>query len=156
MSSFDKKVGGCNVSHEYTVLQVVKAKVTEKDKKENGKTVKIRTFKEINKAEIDVFKATLTASDLGQELAFSYQRGGNEKDAKDQIGRVLATFTMTKTFELSLKYKTEFEVLEAHTFKPLITAFPGIEAQSIADVFSQWLCTPEFFQHLKIGLTFSS
>ncbi|MEG4507004.1 hypothetical protein QUA81_25430 [Microcoleus sp. F6_B4] len=139
---------------EYTLLQVVKAKVTEKEKVVNGQLVKVKTFKEVAKAKTDVLKATLTSSDLGRQLAFSFQRGGNEEDAKDPESRILATFTVAKksdkNFELSFTYKTEFEALGAHTYKPLIIAFPGIEAISIADVFSQWLCTPEFFEHLKI------
>jgi hypothetical protein len=149
-TSFDKKIGSFQVSHEYTQLQIVAAKTSVKTKILNGLEVKTTIFKEINKAKTDVLKATLTSSDLGQQLAFSYQRGGNEEDAKDQIGRILATFTMTKDFKMSMVSNHEFNAINSYVFKPLITAFPGIEGESISDVFSQWLCTSEFFEHLKI------
>ena len=150
MSSFSKNIGSFQVSHEYTQLQVVEAKITEKVKKENGQEVKTKIFKEVSKAKTDILTARLTASDLGQELTFRMQRGGNKEDAKDPLGRVLATFTMTKDFQLSMVCTHEFNAIDSHIYKPLLTAFPDIEAQSISDVFSQWLCTDEFFSHLQI------
>lgn len=149
-TSFDKKVGAFQVSHEYTQLQLVAAKVTEKTKNENGQQVKIRTFKEINKAKTDTLTARLTSSELGQQLSFGFMRGGSEEDAKDPISRILAVFTMTVDFKMSMVSNHEFNAIDSYIFKPLITAFPGIEAESVSDVFSQWLCTPEFFEHLKI------
>jgi len=150
MSSFTKQIGSFQVSHEYTQLEVVKAKVTEKEKVTNGQLVKTKTFKEVAKAKTDILTVRLTTSDLGQQLTFCFQRGGNEEDAKDPVSRILATFTMTKDFKLSMVCNQEFNAISSYTFKPLLTAFPGIEAGSISDVFSQWLCTDEFFEHLKI------
>lgn len=149
-TSFDKKIGSFQVSHEYTQLEVIKAKVTEKDKVTNGQTVKIKTFKEVNKAKTDKLKVQLTSSELGQQLAFSLQRGGNEEDAKDPTSRILAMFTMTKDFQLSMVCNTEFTEISSYVYKPLLTAFPGIEANSVSDVFAQWLCSKEFFEHLQI------
>lgn len=150
MSSFSKNIGSFQVSHEYTQLQVVKAKITEKTKVVNGQEVKTKVFKEVTKAKTDILTARLTASDLGQELTFRMQRGGNEEDAKDPLGRVLATFIMTKDFKLSMVCTHEFNTIDSYIYKPLLTAFPDIEAQSVSDVFSQWLCTDEFFSHLQI------
>ena len=150
MSSFTKQIGSYQVSHEYTQLQVIKAKVTEKEKVVKGKSVKVKTFKEVANTKTDTFTVRLTTSDLGQQLTFCFQRGGNDEDAKDPLSRVLATFTMTKRFELSMVCNTEFNQINSYTYQPLLTAFPGIEATSISDVFSQWLCTKEFFEHLKI------
>lgn len=150
MSSFGKDIGNFQVSHEYTILQVLKAKVTEKDKVVDGKNVTTKTFKEVAKAKVDTFKVQLTTSDLGQQLTFTYQRGGNDDDAKDPLGRILATFTMKKNFELSLTYETEFTAIDAFVYKPVLTSFSGIEANSVSSVFSKWLCSKEFFEHLKI------
>lgn len=149
-TSFDKKIGAYQVSHEYTQLQAIKAKVTEKDKVINGQTVKIKTFKEVNKAKTDTFTVRLTTSDLGQQLTFCFQRGGNDEDVKDPLSRILATFTMTKDFQLSMVCDHEFNKIDSYIYKPLLTAFPGIEAGSVSEVFSEWLCTPEFFSHLQI------
>lgn len=149
-TSFDKKIGSFQVSHEYTQLQVVKAKVTEKAKGTNGQSTLIKTFKEVAKANVDTLTVRLTTSELGQQLTFCFQRGGNENDAKDPLSRILATFTMTKDFQLSMVCNHEFNDISSYVYKPLLTAFPGIEAASISDVFSQWLCTPKFFEHLQI------
>ncbi|MEG4579058.1 hypothetical protein QUA71_05400 [Microcoleus sp. MON1_C5] len=150
MSSFGKDIGSFQVSHEYTQLQVVKARVTEKEKVVNGQLVKTKIFKEVAKAKTDTLTVRLTTSDLGQQLTFCFQRGGNEEDAKDPTSRVLATFTMKKNFELTMVCNQEFNAINSYTYKPLLTAFPGIEAGSVSDVFSQWLCTDEFVEHLKI------
>jgi hypothetical protein len=150
MSSFSKQIGSFQVSHEYTQLQVVKAKVTSKEKVVNGQLVTTKVFKEVAKAKTDTFTVRLTTSDLGQQLTFCFQRGGNDEDAKDPTSRILATFTMKKNFELTMVCNTEFNEMNSYIYKPLLTAFPGIEAESVSDVFSQWLCTDEFFEHLKI------
>lgn len=150
MSSFGKEIGAYQVSHEYTILQVLRAKVTEKEKFVDGKLTMSKTFKEVAKAKVDTLKVQLTTSDLGQQLAFTYQRGGNDEDVKDPLGRILATFTMTKNFELSLVYNTEFTAIDSFVYKPVLTGFPGIEAGSVSEVFSKWLCCNEFFEHLKI------
>lgn len=150
MSSFTKQIGSYQVSHEYTQLEVVKAKVTEKEKVTNGQLIKSKTFKEVAKAKTDTLTVRLQTYELGQQLTFCFQRGGNEEDAKDPVSRILATFTMTKDFKLSMVCNHEFNAISSYTFKPLLTTFPGIEAGSISDVFSQWLCTEGFFEHLKI------
>jgi hypothetical protein len=150
MSSFGKDIGNFQVSHEYTQLEVVAAKVTTKDKVVNGQMTTTKIFKEVAKAKTDKLKVQLTASDLGQQLTFCFQRGGNDEDAKDPTSRILATFTMTKDFQLSLVCNTEFNEIKSYVYKPLLTQFQGIEASSISSVFSKWLCSNEFFEHLKI------
>jgi len=150
MSSFSKKLSNLQVSHEYCQLDLVAAKVVEKPKVVNGQETIVKTFKEINKAKTDILRVQLLSYDAGQQLNFSMMRGGNDEDAKDPTTRILATFTMTKDFKLSMVSNNEFNRISSYTFKPLITAFSGIEANTLSGVFGQWLGTEEFFSHLKI------
>jgi len=150
MSSFSKKLSNLQVSHEYCQLDVVAAKVAEKTKIVNGQETIVRTFKEISKAKTDILRVQLLSYDAGQQLNFSMMRGGDDEDAKDPTTRILATFTMFKDFKLSMVSNNEFNRITAYTYKPLITAFSGIEASTLSGVFGQWLVTEEFFSHLKI------